>query len=322
MHTSKLQQYTGKTMNWRKLLSFTILPFIFTCTSVLVAVNVSAKDTLVLCRVSENPKKHIEQLQPIVDYVANKLRHLGIKKGEVRFARNNREVINYFKQGKIDWVTETPFSAVSFERGAGAEPILLRWKKGVRQYHSIIITKQSRDIKSIDDLVGNMISFEDRGSTSGFMLPLASLLQQGVELVELSGPRDTVPEGKVGYVFAKQEMNISNLVYRDITQAGAMSNLDWEEEDRVNKTMKSGLKILHRTQDVPRSLELVRGDLDSEIKQAIRDILSQAHEDPEAAAALKAYKKTKKFEKLDESTLRELESIRVLVDLLNTHTMM
>lgn len=274
-----------------------------------------------MSRVSEDPKNHIKDLQPILDYVVSKMGHVGITRGKVLFAKDNRALINYLRQGKVDWITETPFSATMFERKAGAEIMLIRHKKGAGQYHSLFIARKDSEIHQISDLVGKIIAFEDSGSTSGFLLPASMIIKQGFQLSELASPREAAVPGTVSYIFAKQEMNISNMVYRGIVDAGAYSNLDWEESDRVNEKMKKQLRIFHRTHDVPRALELLRGNMDPSVKEAFRQVLLNAHEAQEAQEALKNYKKTSMFSDYDSSNRKAMESIRELADLIHAELM-
>ena len=203
--------------------------------------DVERQKTFVLGRVSDNPKKHIKSLEPIVSYVAEKMRGVGIEKGAILLAKDNRQLINFLRQGKVDWVTETPFSATLFEEKADAEIMLLRWKKGVSKYSTIFIARKDSGIKTLADLKGKKIAFEDSGSTSGFFLPVSLLLQSGFEVAELATPGDSVPSEKVGYIISNNELNISAWVYRGISDAGAMSNLDWDESQVMNPTMKDEL---------------------------------------------------------------------------------
>ena len=274
--------------------------------------DVERQKTFVLGRVSDNPKKHIKSLEPIVSYVAEKMRGVGIEKGAILLAKDNRQLINFLRQGKVDWVTETPFSATLFEEKADAEIMLLRWKKGVSKYSTIFIARKDSGIKTLADLKGKKIAFEDSGSTSGFFLPVSLLLQSGFEVAELATPGDSVPSEKVGYIISNNELNISAWVYRGISDAGAMSNLDWDESQVMNPTMKDELEIFYETEAIPRALELVRKDLDPQIKAKFKEILLTIHEDPMAKDALRAYVKTTRFQELDAETRRSLVNIREL----------
>ena len=274
--------------------------------------SVERQKTLVLGRVSVNSKEQIKYLVPIVDYIAEKMKNVGIERGALLFAEDNRQLITFLRQGKVDWVSETPFSATLFEEKADAEIMLLRWKKGVPKYSTIFIARKDSGIKSLADLKGKKIAFEDRGSTSGFFTPVSLLLQSGFDVVELTTQKEPVPRDKVGYIFSNDEINISAWVYRGITDAGAMSNLDWDEGLLVQATMKEELEIFYETGTIPRALTLVRRDLDPQINARLKEILLTIHEDPEAKDILMAYKNTARFQELDAETRRSLDNIREL----------
>lgn len=275
------------------------------------------EETLILGRVSTNPVKHIKNLQPMVEYASSKMKHAGIKKGEVVFAKDNRQMIQLIKRGEIDWITETPFSATYFIQKAKAQPILLRWKKGVQKYSTIFFTRKDSDIKSVTDLKGKKIAFEDPGSTSGFFLPFGVILQQGLTTTELASPREQPPENMVGYTFSKNEINTTNWVTHKIIDAGVISNLDWIEPDRVPEKMKEQLVIFHETDPVPRAIELIGPHVKQQTKDALIQILTTAHEDETAANALKNYKSTKQFDKLDQEMAASLNNIKELKELID-----
>lgn len=73
------------------------------------AADAERERTLVIGKVSPNPKKHYLYLKPIADYVAGHMQDLGIDRVKVLMAKNNRQMRNYLKRRKIDWVTETVF---------------------------------------------------------------------------------------------------------------------------------------------------------------------------------------------------------------------
>lgn len=278
----------------------------------------AGKWTLVLGKVSDNPKKHYRYLKPMVDYVAEHMKDLGITETKVLMARDNRQMISYLQQGKIDWVTETPFSAVIFQDKAGAELLVRKWKKGVPVYHSVLFTRKDSGINSLADLKGKTIAFEDPGSTSAYFVPASVLIRAGLGLVRLYRPREKPPSDKVGYVFSGEEINTSTWVQKGLVDAGAYSNLDWEKEGHLPQRFTKELKIIHRTKEFPRAVELTRKGLDPRIKQRLMETLLNAHNDPQAKKALRAYQKTKKFDEIDEQLLAGLEEVRLILKILRS----
>ena len=272
------------------------------------------RDTIVVARVSNNPKKHFKHLKSIADYLAANLTEFGVKKGKVVFAKDNVQMIRYIKQGKVDVITETAFSATVFNEQAGAEILLRRWKKGVAEYSSLIFSRKDGGIDSFEDLHGKVIAFQDRGSTSSFFIPASILIRDGHKLYELDSPREQPPQDKVGFVFADKEINISAWVHKGIVAAGAFSNIDWNNEKDMPAEFRDDLVITYESVPFPRGIELVRPDLHPIIKSRIKEILMTAHESEAGKQALAAYQKTKKYDELDE---KAVEGVRLAAELLH-----
>lgn len=276
----------------------------------------ATKRTLVIGKVSTNPKKHYKYLKPMVDYVVRHLHDLGITQGGVLMAKDNEEMIRYLQSGRVDWVTETPFSALIFAQKTGAKIFLRKWKKGVPQYHTVFITRTDSSIRSLADLKGKALAFQDPGSTSGYFVPKAVLLREGLALYPLLTPREKPPADKVGYAFAREEINMATWVYRRLVDAAAYSNLDWEADDHTPKEFRKSLRIFHQTQPFPRAVELARQGLDPRIRARIKAVLLNAHTTPEGKAALKAYQKTTKFDVFTGEAQRGLEEVARILNTL------
>ncbi|WP_300675164.1 phosphate/phosphite/phosphonate ABC transporter substrate-binding protein [Desulfoluna sp.] len=264
-------------------------------------------------KVTDNPKKMYRYLKPIADYVAAHMHDLGIREAKVLMAKNNEQMVSYFKQGKIDWLTETTFSAAYFHEKADAEFLLKKWKKGVGEYRTIFFVRKDSNINSLEDLKGKTIAFEDSGSTTAYYLPASLLIEKGLKLVQLASIREKPPADMVGYVFSHQEINTSTWVYRGLVEVGAFNNLDWNKDDHVRKVYRKEMKIIHESRPFPRAIELVNKDLDPKIRARLKEVLLNIHNDPKASAALKAYQRTKKFEEIDEDCRAFLEEASCLL---------
>ena len=275
-----------------------------------------AGKALVIGRVSNNPKKHYPRLKGLVDYVVKNLDDPKISMGKVIMAKDNLQMIGLLKTGKVDWITETPISAMLFAEKAQAEIALRRWKRGVPTYYSIFIARKDSGIERLEDLVGKKIGFNDPGSTTSFFIPSAILLRKGIHLVELPHIRAEPEKGKVSYAFSGgDELNLTAWVYQGVAHAVAMSNLDWQSEEDVPKELKKHLKIFYKSKPIPRALELFRKDFDPTLKNKIKKILMTAHQDPAANAALKAYEETTRFDKINPEIQKSLEETGKLLQL-------
>lgn len=273
--------------------------------------------TLVIGRVSHNPQKHYKRLKLIVDFVANRLQDFGIVQGDVLLAKDNQQLIQFLQEGKVDWVTETSFSALFFEEETGAEIVLRRWKKGVPNYRSLFFVRKDSGIASLEDLKGKKIAFSDPGSTTSFLFPSAILKSRGLELVQLGSLDEQPARDKAGYIFTGgDELNVSTWVYKGLADAGAFSDQDWQSRSDTPEVIKKDLRVIYRSEKIPRALELFRKEMPQKIKAKIKEILLNAHNDPQAKTALQAYRQTLKFEEIDDTANKQLGEVRRLYKLM------
>ncbi|MEA3358329.1 MAG: phosphate/phosphite/phosphonate ABC transporter substrate-binding protein [Thermodesulfobacteriota bacterium] len=272
------------------------------------------KDTLIIGRVSDNPKKHYKRLKPMVDYVVSRLSDLGITRSGVLMAKNDQEMIEYLKEGKVDWVTETLFSALLFCDETDAEIMVRRWKEGRSDYCSIFFARKDSGINSINNLKGKKIAFEDPGSTTGYFVPMTVLKKTGLKPVKLASPREKPPAEGIGYVFAGRDINITTWVHKGLVDAGVYSDIDWENSDDCPPAFKKNLRIIYKSGPFPRAMEIIRKAVDPVIKKRIKEILLNAHKDPKAKKALNAYRETKRFDELTEKAKEQLDAARQMLE--------
>jgi phosphonate transport system substrate-binding protein len=305
---------------------FALLLTVIVCSLFSISTRAVAKsplrdETVILGIISSNPQKAFKRAQPFADYLAKSLSKHGIKTGQVVVSRDSRQMARWMKNGQVDLVSETVFAAQELMQYSGAELLARRWKSGVAMYHSIFFSKINSGVNTLDDLRGKTVVFEDKGSTSAFLVPAGILLEQGYDLYELSSPRDTPPENKIGYFFSDEysksggETNMINWVHRNLVASAAFSNLDWEKE--IPEQVKQQLQVFHTSQVIPRSLVLARPNLPFELKQNILAVLLSAHENEEGQQALKVYKKTKKFDAITPEIVQSIywaETQKLLVD--------
>ena len=271
---------------------------------------------IVVGRVSEDPKKHFPRLEKMANYLADRLAPLGISTGAAFVVQSNEEMIEALRNGAVDLISETAFSAVHFSQESGAEIMLREWKGGKAEYRTVMFARKDSSLKSVVDIKGKIIAFEDRGSTSGFLLPLAILRQKAFQVVELGSPRDKPPADKIGYAFAKGEVNIMAWVVEGLADAGALSNLDWEDLARTPTSLKKNVRIFHTTPPIIRSLLIARKGLDGKLKARIQDILLAMHADPEGQEVLKAYNGATRYDRIEGEAARSLDEVRRLISLI------
>lgn len=257
---------------------------------------------LVLGRISDDPKTHYEQLKPLLDYVVPRMAGVGIREGRILMARDAQQMASYLRRGRVDWVTETSGTAMLLHQRAGAQPLLLTERDGVSRYRTLFLARRDSGIRDIDALRGRSIAFQNTSSTSAYFVPAAELLARGLPLTLLLSPHDRPGANEVGYVFARSETNVATWVHKRLVDAGAMSNLDWDNPARVPPSYRADLEVVHATDEYPRALEMVRGDLDPKVRERLREVLAGASADPDAHEAMLRFFKTTRFLPIDEAS--------------------
>ncbi|NKB35269.1 MAG: PhnD/SsuA/transferrin family substrate-binding protein [Pseudomonadales bacterium] len=300
-----------------------VLPCIFL---VLFAITPHAKFTsyaaetnerqLVLGQVSKDPEAKNKELQPILNYVVERMQDIGVSGGSVRIARDNQEMLQLLASGEVDWISETVASALLFENQGGAEMLFRRWKNGRASYSSMIFVRNDSGIESLNDLAGKTIAFEDDGSTSAYFLPAIAITDVGLSLELLDVVESQPSSGKVGYLFSKSETTTANWVNEEFVDAGALSSFDWASTDTIPDDLRPNFKVIHETGAVPRSVELIRGDLEPRIRTRLRSILRTIANDPNGAEVMNLYEGTTKFDRISSSERFLLDKLPEKIELL------
>ena len=144
------------------------------------------KQRRLLWESSEINQKEIEEhFQPFVRYVAGKLSSTSTVEGRVVVVPTLSRLAAFLTERKADFYMESPHPTYLINNVYGSGKLLLRrWKGGMADYHAIIFTKKSGDIKRLEDLRGKIIAFEDPESTSGHFLPNYFLSKKGFKVLQ------------------------------------------------------------------------------------------------------------------------------------------
>jgi phosphonate transport system substrate-binding protein len=299
-------------------------------------------NTIRIGTVDVDAVKQIIKFQPTADYIAAKLSNNQTThyNGKVIITPTINDMINLLKEQKIDLYFESPFTIALVDKESGAVPFLLRWKEGVAQYHSIFIVKKNSPINTINDFVGKTIAFEAPESTSGYLLPKSYLVQKGFSLSG-EATESYLTQGRAGgvlsggsnitnssidesignsnsnnntirYVFAREDQNIPLWIVEGKADIGVISNVDIEQE--TYESVKSQLKIVDRTIDVPRHVVSHRSELDPVLVEKIKHMLVYMDKDQEGIKILKNFEETTKYEEIKNRD----ETFKVINDMLKT----
>jgi phosphonate transport system substrate-binding protein len=142
------------------------------------------------------------------------------------------------------------------------------------------------------------------------LLPKAYLVQKGFKLVaepiagESTKNRSNDNNNNnnnnnniIRYVFAREDQNIPLWVVEGKADIGVISNVDFEQE--VYESVKSQLKIIDRTIDVPRHVVSHRSEMEPALVQKIKDLLLNMDKDPEGIEILRNFDNSTRYEEIN-----------------------
>lgn len=260
--------------------------------------------------ISNEPREEAAEWQPFVDYVVSHLKKAGIIQGNFVVTKSMEEMVNSIKKEEVDIYIDSPFPIFYVCKLSGAKPFLRRWKKGVKEYSSVIFVHRDSNINTIEDLRGEIVAFEESFSTSSYFLPKALLKKEGLILTEKKDFLSSVSAAEVGYVFSNDDENTMVWVLRKKVSAGALSNLKFEQlaKDGISK-----LKILAESINVPRHVVSHRAGLNTELVAAIEKVLLNMDKDEEGKKVLKIFERTARFDKFDKDAEENLKVVEDLV---------
>lgn len=84
-------------------------------------------------------------------------------------------LIEAMRGGRVDFAFLPPFSLVEAEKMADAKVLLKAVRKGRDVFYSGLIVRADKPFQKIEDLKGKSVAWVDPASTSGFIVPKASL---------------------------------------------------------------------------------------------------------------------------------------------------
>ncbi len=243
---------------------------------------ICAEGKLNLGMVDSSPGEMTDRYAPLLEYLESK----GIPAGKVVTTKSIGQMIKRFKSGKVDFLFESPYGVLKIMDAAGAAPILIREKEGVKEYNSVLFVKKDSPIKTISELKGAVVAFEDESSTSSYLLPKNLLLTSGLKLKKSRVP---IPDF-VSYYFTKKDANTIAIVMEGKkADAGGIKKV--EVEGRSEFRMLSP-----ESPYVPRHVVVVRKGIAFD---RLKSVLMNMKNDPAARSVLETIKTPTGFSEFD-----------------------
>ncbi len=224
----------------------------------------------------QNIFKQIERYEPLASYLSKKMD----MKIRLTVLPRYGNIIDSFTSTGMDGAFFGSFSYALAHARVGVE-VLARPvnPNGSSMYHGLIFVRKDSRIKSVHQMKGKRFVFVDRGTTAGYLLPLAYFREHG---------KDYRTFLKESYFAGTHEDAILDVLNRK-AEIGAAKNTIYERLAASNDRINKELVILERSPEVPENGLAVRKGLDDSLKKRLRETLLKMHEDPEGAAILEAF---------------------------------
>lgn len=238
------------------------------------------------------PKEGFAFYREFLDYLSRQL-------GEpVQYvdAENYDDINQKLKRGEIDggFVCSGPY--VDGKKDFGLELLVAPRAYGKLAYHAYIIVPKDSPAKSLDDLKGKRFAFTDPQSNSGKLVPEYMLKRKG-----------QTPErffGKVVYS-GTHDKSIS-AVSQGLVDGASVDSLIWEYANRTRPELTAKTRIVQKSEPYAIPPFVVRPGVAPEIKQKLKTIMLNTHNDPVGKTILDNMM-IERFELIDD---RAYDSIR------------
>ena len=278
-------------------------PYLFWFLGALVILVSYSAYPLSIGTITEKPTWKYSYYRELADYLQ---RRLG-ERVRVVFADSMERMRDLVENGEVDIFIDSLYPSLKVCLKDLCEPLLIRLKDGVRYYRSVIFVRSDSSVRSVKNLKGRMIAFDEPFSTSGYFVPIILLIEKGFRPIKLETLLDNVPEDRVGFAFAGDEENVVSWVFLRRTVAGAIGDVNLGQI--AGKNMDT-FRILMRSEEIPRHIVNFSSKLSKDKVQQIIKLLTTMHESAEGRRVLRRFRNTESFERLTDGDRTLIERFR------------
>ena len=214
----------------------------------------------------------IESVEPLTEMLS---KELGIQV-EGFTATNYVGVVEGLGSGQVDFGFIPPFAYVLANSESNAQVILTAINKsGEARYRSQFLVRKDNEIKSFADVRDHIVAFVDPSSTSGYLFPGAYLITEGIDI-----------EKDIEYVYSGgHDKSLQLLLNGDVDVATTF--VDARERYAEDfPTAMDETELLGYTDYIPNISVTLRGDMDAELQEKIKNALLKIQASEEGKALL------------------------------------
>ncbi len=249
--------------------------------------SVGCEELLIGLSPEQNIFRQRERYQHLGDYLSKRL---GIS---VTFTSLSRygNIVDRFVSERMDGAFFGSFTYALARQRLSIEPLARPVNMdGTSTYHGYIFVRKDSGIRTAADMRGRRFAFVDYATTAGYVFPIAYFRENGIHDLKGFLAESIFTGSHDAAVFA---------VLNREADAGAAKNTIYDALAAENPRIERELMILATSQVVPQNCLAVRGDLDPELKKALKTALLEMDRDPEGARVLAQFRARGFIETLD-----------------------
>jgi len=241
------------------------------------------------------PREGFAYYKQLLDYIGEKLG----KPVEFIDKETYAEINDLLKSGEIDvaFVCGGPY--VDGHDSFGLELLVAPQAYGESVYYSYIIVPIDSPIKGFEELRKKVFAFTDPLSNTGKLVPTYMLAKMG----------ETPDSFFSKYIYTYKHDKSIERVAQKLVDGAAVDSLVWEYLNRTDPELTSKTKIIEKSPPYGIPPIVARAGLDPKLKEQIKNILLNVHEDGEGRQILRKMM-IDKFVVIDDSaynTIRDMQ---------------
>jgi phosphonate transport system substrate-binding protein len=194
-------------------------------------------------------EKNDATYRPLAQFLATRLG----RKVELRTVDTWEGLAKSLANGETDIALLGPWGYVLANNEASAQAVSTILYDGKPEYFGIMVTHPDSGIHSMADLKGKTFAFGDKGSTSGYLIPLHYFMQQGID-----------PERYFSKVIYTKHQAIETQVTAGVLDAGADYNRNRNAMIEAGLIKPERSVILWQSPPLPNDAVAVSGALASD----------------------------------------------------------
>jgi phosphonate transport system substrate-binding protein len=226
---------------------------------------------VVALKPDKNPDAMLTEKKALETFLAAQLQ----RPAEIRIPLSSAVILEGLANGTIDLGYLSATDMINARNRGIADVLLAGEIEGNPWYQSYWVTLKDKPYTKVADLRGKPIAFSSKTSTSGYVIPLWDLHQQG--FVSTSGRAEEF-FGKGNVWFGSGYVSAIERVLSGDAEAAAVSYYVLDKDLHLNAEQRAKLKKLAAQGPVPTHVIAVRASLGEPERQALRQALEALNE--------------------------------------------